>query len=132
MAAGQKFQIGPNLISAHEHPEAVAANLQKEVQLHRRWGPYASPPFPFFYSNPLGVVFKHNSTKPRLIHHLSWPRSVEGASINASTLDFDVNLNALDEAIRSVRQLGAGCFMIKLDIEAAYRCIPVRPTDWPL
>ena len=22
--------------------------------------------------------------------------------------------------------------MVKLDIEAAYRCIPVRPADWPL
>ena len=26
----------------------------------------------------------------------------------------------------------SGCFMAKVDVRAAYRCIPVRPTDWPL
>jgi hypothetical protein len=47
-------------------------------------------------------------------------------------MDFDVKLDAFDKAIKHVRSLGANCFMSKIDIESAYRCIPVRPQDWPL
>lgn len=125
-------QVGPNLVSATQHPDAIVTNMTKETSLGRRHGPYHAPPFSFFYSNPLGIVFKRASTKPRVVHHLSWPRSRPGTSVNASTLTFDIALDAFDIAIRSVRQLGAGCYMVKLDIEAAYRCIPVRPADWPL
>ena len=110
-------QIGPNLPSAAEHPDAVSANITKETHLQRRHGPYTVPPFTFFYSNPLGVVFKRASAKPRVVHHLSWPRSYPYTSVNAATINFEIALDAFDIAIRSVRQLGAGCFMIKLDIE---------------
>jgi hypothetical protein len=128
-----RSQVGPNLSSALEHPDAIRANLLKEISLGRRAGPYPDPPFPNFYSNPLGVVFRRIHSKPRIIHHLSWPRhSSSMSSVNAGTLDFEVSLDALDQAIRSVRILGAGCYLAKLDIEAAYRCIPVRPEDWPL
>lgn len=89
-------------------------------------------PFPFLYSNPLGVVFRKGKTKPRIIHHLSWPRSGVGSSVNASTLTFDVKLDAFDRAVTTVRTLGKGCYMCKIDVESAYRCIPVRPADWPL
>ena len=77
-------------------------------------------------------MFKKGKTKPRVIHHLSWPRSAANASVNASIIDFDVKLDAFDRALKATRQLGAGCYMCKLDIESAYRCIPVQPADWPL
>ena len=125
-------QTGPNLSTAHEHPDAVDNNIEKELGKGRRIGPFSVPPFPFYYSNPLGVVFKRNKPKPRVIHHLSWPRDTSRSSVNASTIEFQTSHDALDQAIRSVRQLGRGCFLAKLDIEAAYRCIPVSPNDWPL
>jgi len=125
-------QVGPNLVSANEHPAAVTANIDKETSLGRRAGPYINIPFSYFYSNPLGVVFKRNNPKPRIIHHLSWPRSSAHTSVNSNVTDFNVTLNAFDQAVTSVRQLGTGCYLAKLDIEAAYRCIPVRPHDWPL
>ena len=43
-----------------------------------------------------------------------------------------MKLDAFDKALKAVRELGSGCFMIKIDVESAYRCIPVRPADWPL
>ena len=46
--------------------------------------------------------------------------------------DFNVKLDAFDRAVVMARQLGKGAFMSKIDIESAYRCIPVRPVDWPL
>ena len=126
------MQVGPNLESAHEHPAALDGNIADELAVGRRKGPYNSMPFPAFYSNPLGVVFKKGKSKPRVIHHLSWPRTAANASVNASIFDFDVKLDAFDRALKMVKELGQGCVMSKIDVESAYRCIPVRPVDWPL
>ena len=128
-----RLQIGPNLESAAEHPDAIDANIATELENGRRRGPFQEIPFPnCFYSNPLGVVFKKGKSKPRVIHHLSWPRTAAKTSVNASILDFDVKLDAFDKALIAIRELGGGCLMSKIDIESAYRCIPVRPVDWPL
>ena len=86
-------QIGPNLISAAQHPDSVTANIKKEVTLQRRHRRYPALPYSFFYSNPLGVVFKRASTKARVVHHLSWPRTYPYTSVNASTLDFEISFN---------------------------------------
>lgn len=123
-------RVGDNLISALEHPAAIDTDMAKQLLLGRRVGPLEAHPFPFFRSNPLGVVFKRGSQKPRVIHHLSWPRN--GSSVNAGMRDFDVKLDAFDRAVKSLRALGPNTFMGKIDIEAAYRCIPVSPLDWPL
>ena len=127
-----RSQTGPNLPTAASNASAVVDSIQKESQLGRRKGPFVAPPFTSFYSNPLGVVFKKGKSKPRVIHHLSWPRTSARTSVNANIVDFDVKLDAFDEALKAVRELGSGCFMFKIDIESAYRCIPVRPDDWPL
>ena len=127
-----RIQIGPNLESAIEYPQAIDDNITTELKNGRRKGPYTNPPFHFFFSNPLGIVFKKGKSKPRVIHHLSWPRTTAPASVNASTIDFNVKLDAFDMAIKYVKAIGAGCLMSKIDIESAYRCIPVRPEDWPL
>ncbi len=127
-----RIQIGPNLESAHDHPDAIEDNIANDLANGRRKGPYTLLPLPAFYSNPLGVVFKKGKPKPRVVHHLSWPRTAESTSVNASILDFPVALDAFDRALEKVKQIGAGCYMSKIDIESAYRCIPVRPEDWPL
>lgn len=128
----EHVQIGPNLKSAAEHPDAIDKNIVDELAIGRRQGPFTHIPFDNFYSNPLGVVFKKGKPKPRVIHHLSWPRSAANASVNASIYDFEVKLDAFDKALIAIRELGKGCLMSKIDIESAYRCIPVRPKDWPL
>ncbi len=127
-----RIQIGANLESAADHPDAIDQNIAAELSIARRKGPYTDIPFENFYSNPLGVVFKKGKSKPRVIHHLSWPRTSASTSVNASIFDFDVKLDAFDKALVHIRELGAGCLMSKIDIESAYRCIPVRPADWPL
>lgn len=121
---------GGNLRSATENASAIDVNIEKETQLGRR-RPLESPLlFPFFFANPLGVVFKKAGSKPRVIHHLSYPR--RGDSVNAHVIELDVRLQALERAVNNLRECGKGCFMAKIDIEAAYRCIPVCPEDWPL
>ena len=127
-----RVQIGPNLQSAKDHGSAVDANIHDEVNIGRRKGPFTSVPFNYFFSNPLGVVFKKGKSKPRVIHHLSWPRTASKTSVNASITDFEVKLDAFDRAVKAMRILGRNCVMSKIDVESAYRCIPVRPLDWPL
>jgi hypothetical protein len=123
---------GKNLLSASLNTSAIDKDMHKQQQLGRRVGPCDHPPaFPFFRVNPLGVVFKKGNTlKPRVVHHLSWPRN--GNSVNKSITEFRVTLDAFDSALSALRACGRGACMGKIDIEAAYRCIPVRPVDWPL
>jgi len=75
-------------------------------------------------------VQKRGSTKVRVIHDLSFPRG--GDSINAGVADVYLPLASFGHAARAVRTLGPGCLLIKLDVEAAYKQVPVRPEDWHL
>ena len=122
--------VGANLPTAREHSQAIDADMLKQLQLGRRLGPLAASPFAFHKINRMGVVVRQGKPKPRVVHHLSWPRN--GDNVNASVRVFDVKLHAFDQAIDALRTCGAGARMAKIDIDAAYRCIPVRPADWPL
>ena len=121
---------GGNLQSAADNVTAINSNIEKELQLGRRRRLTSPLIFPFLFANPLGVVFKRTGSKPRVIHHLSYPR--QGDSVNAHVVDLEVRLRALERTVDNLRECGKGCFMAKIDIEAAYRCIPVCPDDWPL
>ena len=123
-----------NLPTAMEYALAVDEAMVKEVQLGRRAGPFDKLPFQAYRCSPIGTVEKKRSTKRRLIHHLSWPRHGRESrqSVNAALIEFDVKLDAFERAIHAVRHCGVGCYISKIDIESAYRCIPVRPEDWPL
>ena len=113
-----------------EEEAAVDADLSAEAALGHVAGPYDTPPFPFYRCSPLKTVPKKGSAaRFRIIDHLSHPH---GRSINSSTADWPCVLAGFSTAVRMVRKLGRGCYLAKLDVKAAYRCIPVRPADWPL
>jgi hypothetical protein len=119
-----------NLTSDPAEDAAITADLIAEVALHHIAGPFELPPYRHYITSPLKTVPKKgNAAKFRIIHHLSYPH---GRSINSFTADWPCPLAGFDHAIRIVRQLGQGCYMAKVDVKAAYRCIPVRPADWPL
>ena len=118
-----------NLPSAREHPEAITKDIDEEVAAGRIAGPFRHPPVPNLVISPLGCVPKRGSSKFRRIHHLSWPR---GSSINDFITKLDCRYASFDHALSMVRRLGPGCFLVKVDIKSAFRCIPVRPEDWPL
>ena len=104
VAGGAERQFGETRAVGQdaEHPEAIDKNIADELLIGRRKGPFTLTPFNNFYSNPLGVVFKKGKSKPRVIHHLSWPRSIENTSVNASITDFGVKLDAFDKALIAV------------------------------
>lgn len=118
-----------NFVDTDEERAAVTKDIEAERLLGHIAGPFTAPPWPHFFSSPLKTVPKKGSTsKFRIIHHLSFPH---GNSINWYTLEWPCYLARFDDAIAIVRRLGRGCFMAKVDIKAAYRCVPVRPADWP-
>ncbi|KAL9987025.1 hypothetical protein ACROYT_G001259 [Oculina patagonica] len=66
-----------------------------------------------------------------MIHNLSFPF---GASVN----DFippefcSVHYATVNDAIRIIKRLGAGCTLAKTDVRSAFRIIPVNPLDYQL
>lgn len=112
-----------------EAEQQVTAIIDADVASGKKSGPHARKPFANMSVSPIGAVPKKNG-KLRVIHHLSFPFG--GDSINASTVDVKIELGRLDHAADAIRALGPGCLLIKLDVEAAYKQVPVRREDWPL
>ena len=110
--------------------EKVNKVIEADCRTGKKAGPFDRPPYEFFSCSPIGAVPKRETGKIRVIHHLSFPRG--GDSINASTADIYHGLGTFDQATAFMRELGPGCWLIKLDVEAAYKQIPVRVEDWPL
>ena len=119
-----------NMLSAMQHPEQIDEYLEKELRLGRMLGPFRDlGGLPPVHISRFGVIPKgHNIGKWRLITDLSFP---PGNSVN----------DGIDPAICSLRyttvedvasvaaQLGPHTLMAKIDIESAYRLIPVHPED---
>ena len=118
----------PNLVSAHQHPEIVTAELNKECSAGRILGPLDSPLLPNLKCSGIGVVPKKNG-KWRMIHHPSAPR---GGSINdfIPRDDYSLRYSTMDDAISSLLKLGVGALMGKIDLQSAFRMVPVRREDW--
>lgn len=123
-------RVGPNLPIEPAHALKVDAVIEGDVRALKKAGPFDSPPFANLAVSPIGAVPKKNSAKVRVIHHLSYP--FHGDSVNAGIVEEGLSLSSFGHAARAVCQLGRGCFLIKLDVEAAYKQVPVRREDWPL
>jgi len=112
--------------------DAVVSNIEKDLQLGRKAGPFTVPPFDTFVGSPMGAFEKRSSTgKYRVIHDLSWP---PGQSVNdgISHLDCTVQYITVHDAVKRVKKYGPGTLMAKLDLEDAFKHIVVRPEDWDL
>jgi len=124
---------GTNHGSLADHAAAVQEVISADCAALKKAGPFAlirSVRGGLLNISPLGAVTKRGSTKVRVIHDLSFPRG--GDSINAGIADVYLPLASFGHAARAVRRLGKGCLLIKLDVEAAYKQVPVRPEDWHL
>ena len=116
-----------NLKSASQHPDVIDKYLSAEVAHRRVAGPYPYPPLPFLQTSPFGVIPKrHQPGKWRLILDLSSP---QGASVNDGIPKdpFSMRYISVDDAIRSLVDIGP--LMAKLDVQAAYRNIPINVSD---
>ena len=124
-------QVG-NLKSADEFSGVIDRKLSKELVMGRILGPYTIPPaMAKFRVSPLGVVPKKAKGEFRMIHHLSYP---EGESVNDFIPDemSSVTYATIQDAISFIQGSRQHVHMAKVDIESAFRIIPVSPADRPL
>ena len=116
------------LCSARQNSGVVTEYLEKECRLGRLIGPLKKGSIDT-HINRFGVIPKpHQPGKWRLIVDLSYP---EGGSVNAG---IDPNLCSLtyksvDDAVHIIARKGRGTLLAKLDLESAYRMVPVHPDD---
>ncbi|KAL5510801.1 hypothetical protein EMCRGX_G006403 [Ephydatia muelleri] len=66
-----------------------------------------------------------------MILHLSAP---EGHSINdyISKDEFNLHYSTIDDAVALLGKFQRGALMAKLDLQAAFRMVPIRPSEWEL
>ena len=122
---------GENHKSALDNIDEVRRLIAAGCESGKFAGPFPSPPMEPFSSSPLGGVVKTSETgvtKVRLVHDLSSPFG--GNSINSNTKFAPLYLESIDAATSAIRRFGAGCLLVKLDVEAAYNQIPIDPADW--
>ena len=125
--------IDDNHLSAKNNPTPIARELERELSLNRKAGPFLEPPFPNFVGSPMGAVPKKHSKpqKWRIINDLSWPA---GQSVNdgISKEQYTCSYDSLDLAISQLKLLGPNTLMSKLDLSDAFRHILVHKNDWEL
>ncbi|KAG5734538.1 Integrase/recombinase xerD like protein [Termitomyces sp. T112] len=125
---------GINLKSALSAPstiDSILKDITTQVNHGQMQGPYTSPPFDNFCTLPIGAVTRKRSTKICHIHHLLWPK---GSSVNDGIADSEASImyDTIDCAINDLIASGPGSLMLKLNLESAFRHIPVQQQDWPL
>ena len=131
------FQGTPSPNFAKNHGSAsrglhiVQALLMEEVRLGRVAGPYDEPPLANLKVSPLGLVEKSTKGKFRLIFDLSYPA---GNAVNDGIPQEcrSVQYTHFDAITNMIRKLGMGSFLVKVDIRAAFRLLPVHPSEFYL
>lgn len=115
--------------SANEHPQVITDRLQLEAEKGRLIGPLD----PLSHSNiqvsSLGAVpKKHSSSKWRLILDLSHPK---GSSVNDGITRSICSLSYMkvEDVVNHILHVGRGAMLAKIDIENAFRHVPVHPHD---
>ena len=124
---------GPgNFPSVYNHPHIVETHIAGEVAQRRLLGPVPEYLVGLCHSSPIGLIPKlHRPGKWRLIVDLSAPH---GNSVNdAISPELSrMHYASVLDAAAIVRSLGPGSLMAKIDLQNAYRVLPVHPDDHPL
>ena len=108
----------------------ITEYLSAERKLGQMLGPFSpdSATQWVVQTNRIGVVPKGRSGKRRSITDLSYPT---GCSVN-DAIDpafCSLTYTTVEQVAQRVMRLGRGALMAKVDIESAYRLIPVHPQD---
>ena len=127
-----KDRSGRNPATAAEDIPKVTQVINEDVAAGRKAGPFAREQLPFSHVciSPIGAVKKKGSSKVRVIHNLSHPW--RGDSVNAGIEAEAYSMDSFGHAARAVSRFGKTCFLVKLDVVAAFKQIPVHPSDWHL
>ncbi len=124
-------QCPKNLKSVSEYGEEVDTYIRSEVANGKLVA--LQPTLPTAgHISPIGIIPKaHQPGKFRLIVDLSAPK---GNSVNDGVPPdlCSLEYTSVDEAAQLVKMCGKGAWMAKIDLQSAYRMVPIHPYDQPL
>ena len=120
-----------NMPSVASQPQAIREYLAVECAAGRILGPLQADLVPGLQISRFGLIPKKTPGEWRLIVDLSSP---EGFSVNDGVYDHLCSLKyiSVEDALAEIRKLGKGTLLAKVDIQKAYRMVPVHPADRPL
>lgn len=129
--------VPPNHNSALAHPPAVLSYIQKELSLHRYTGPFSQSRLESiigpFRTSPLGLVPKAGSSNEfRLIQDLSYPRNDPTQHSINSEIDIDdfrCDWGTFQQVASIVMDAPPFSEAATLDVDAAFRCCPITPSQ---
>ena len=124
--------VSPNWPSAFEHGAKVEDIITMDLSQGRLHGPFTSPPYQAYIVSPLGAFKKRDSEKIRVIHDLSFPAL---GSVNSmiDPTEFSLKYASIDDAVAFCNNFqNSPPFMSKLDLQDAFKFIPIHPDDWHL
>ena len=118
-----------NLRSAQDNPSVVEQYLSKELELGRILGPFNPQSFGNIQISPFGVIPKSQLGKWRLIVDLSSPEA-ESVNDGIDRPMCSLKYITVDDIVENVIKCGGkGALLGKLDIQSAFRIVPVHPDD---
>lgn len=121
-----------NMGSASQHPEVISRYIAEELARGRMLCPFPIALKSAVHVNRFGVIPKGHSTgKWRLITDLSFP-SDQSVNDGIDAWLCSLTYITVDKVAEKVAVLGHGTLLAKIDIESAYRLVPVHPQDRPL
>jgi hypothetical protein len=127
----------PNHNSALLFPDHVSSHIRNELSLGRYSGPFSQSRLEFligpFRTSPLGTVPKAlDSTERRIVQDLSFPRNDPNfSSVNdqINIEDFRCDWGTFNEVRNIVIDAPPGSEAATLDVDAAFRCCPITPSQ---
>jgi len=118
-----------NMKSTHSHANVVEEYLKTEITLGHVAGPFSPEAIQNGHISRFGVIPKNNQpNKWHLIVDLSYPTSHsvnDGISSPLCSLWYVT----VGDTVQQIFSLGRGCLLAKIDIQSAFRLIPIHPAD---
>jgi len=129
----------PNHSSSLLSPDAIDAHIKKELSLRRYTGPFSRSRLELiigpFRSSPLGTVDKAGSSgELRVIQDLSFPRSdpfISSVNAEIDISNFQCTWGSFHEVCLMVITAPPGTEAATLDVDSAFRCCPILPSQRP-
>ena len=127
----------PNHNSALSYPNHVLSHIHKELSLCCYSGPFSCSRLKLligpFRTSPLGTVPKsHDSTERRVVQDLSFPRNDPShTSVNTQIdiNDFRCDWGTFNDIRFIVMDAPPGTEAVTLDVDSAFRCCPILPSQ---
>ena len=123
--------ISLNHRSATANPAPVAQELERELSLNRKAGPFLAPTFSNSVWSPMGAIPKKHSQPPkwRIINDLSWSAGQSVNDVFSKEL-YTCSYDSIDQPISYLKSFGPNALISKLD--HAFHLILVDPRDWEI